>query len=102
MHNVHTPGSPSAVIACLREMVGKGYIKPSNDQALLLEFAEQRDELLAELEAAHTIIRNALTVMTPEQKAMWGRGNESAGVEGEGVTRYHEREAVIAKATGKA
>ena len=57
-------------------------------------------ELLAELQAAHQIIRNALAVMTTEQKAEWGRLNERDGVDGEGITRANEREAVIAKAGG--
>lgn len=57
-------------------------------------------ELLRELQAAHQIIRNALAVMTVEQKEEWGRLNERDGVDGEGVTRANEREAVIAKAGG--
>ena len=56
-------------------------------------------DLLAELKNAHLIIRNALRVMTPEQKSEWGRLNARAGVEGEGVTRANEREAAINKAT---
>lgn len=56
-------------------------------------------ELLAELVAAHRLIVNALQIMTPEQKAAWGRLNEAAGIEGEGVTRYTERAAAIARAT---
>ena len=58
-------------------------------------------DLLAELKNAHLIIRNALRVMTPEQKSEWGRLNARAGVEGEGVTRANEREAAIGKATGE-
>ena len=58
-------------------------------------------DLLAELKNAHLIIRNALRVMTPEQKSEWGSLNARAGVEGEGVTRANEREAAIAKATGE-
>jgi hypothetical protein len=58
-------------------------------------------ELLAELEAAHWIIRYALAVMTSEQKVEWGRLNASAGVDGEGITRANERDAAIAKATGE-
>jgi len=54
--------------------------------------------LLNELEAAHRIIRNALAVMTAEQKAEWGRLNERDGVAGEGISRANEREAVIAQA----
>lgn len=54
-----------------------------------------RIELLAELKAAHTIIRNALAVMTTAQKARWGELNERDGVAGEGITRAHERLALI-------
>lgn len=57
-------------------------------------------DLLRELRAAHQIIRNALAVMTVEQKKEWGRLNERDGVDGEGITRANEREAVIAKAGG--
>ncbi|WP_257812796.1 hypothetical protein [Burkholderia glumae] len=52
-------------------------------------------QLYDELYAAHTIIRNALGVMTMEQKSAWGRANERDEVSGEGVTRAHERQAVI-------
>jgi len=58
-------------------------------------------ELLTELQAAHQIIRNALAVMSTKQKLEWGRRNARDGVEGEGVTRANEREAVIARATGQ-
>jgi hypothetical protein len=58
-------------------------------------------ELLAELLAAHRIIRNALNVMTTEQKVAWGEQNERDGAAGEGVTRANEREVVIAKAEGR-
>lgn len=57
-------------------------------------------ELLCELQAAQQIIRNALAVMTNEQKEEWGRLNWRGGVVGEGITRANEREAVIAKAGG--
>lgn len=52
-------------------------------------------EALKELESAHTIIRHALNLMTPKQKAAWAAQNESAGVDGEGATRANEREALI-------
>lgn len=55
-------------------------------------------ELLAELKASHTIIRNALSIMTTEQKAAWGKANARDDVDGEGVTRANEREAIFAKA----
>lgn len=54
--------------------------------------------LLQELEAAHQIIRNALNIMTPEQKTAWWHMNERDGVDGEGITRANERAEVIAKA----
>lgn len=56
--------------------------------------------LLRELQAAHQIIRHALAMMTTEQKAGWGHLNAAAGVDGEGITRANEREAVIAMAGG--
>lgn len=56
-------------------------------------------ELLEELTASHAIIINALQVMTTEQKAEWGRLNAEAGVDGDGITRYHERAAAITRAT---
>ncbi len=56
-------------------------------------------ELLAELQAAHTIIRNALSLMTPAQKLQWGILNERDGVEGEGVTRANERLELLTRAS---
>lgn len=58
-------------------------------------------ELLSELQAAHQIIKNALSVMTPKQKLAWAAKNEVDGVIGEGDTRANERLAVINKATGE-
>ncbi|MFV5212724.1 hypothetical protein ACLIIZ_03215 [Azonexus caeni] len=58
-------------------------------------------ELLAELKAAHLIIRHALSIMTVEQKRKWSALNERAGVSGDGVTRANEREAVINKTEEK-
>lgn len=59
-------------------------------------------DLLAELQKAHLIILNALALMTAEQKGNWARANDRDGVIGEGTTRFHERRAAIAKATGSA
>lgn len=53
---------------------------------------------LNELKAAHQIIRNALATITIDQKAEWGRLNARDGVDGEGVTRANERDAVLARA----
>ena len=58
-------------------------------------------ELLKELKAAHQIIRNALNVMTMEQKTKWTELNNAQGLVDFGATWANERELVIAKATGK-
>jgi hypothetical protein len=60
--------------------------------------ATTNEDLVTELEFAHQIIRNALHVMSTEQKAEWGRRNAYSNCDGEGVTRAHEREAVIRRA----
>ena len=62
---------------------------------------QNNNELLAELQHAHKIIRNALAVMTLDQKMIWSEMNARDGCDGEGVTRANEREAVIARATGE-
>lgn len=62
---------------------------------------EAAPELLEELQHAHLIIRNALQIMTTEQKQTWAVQNSFHGCDGEGVTRAHERSAAIARATGK-
>jgi hypothetical protein len=51
--------------------------------------------LLAELQHAETIIKTMLGAMTVQQKIKVGAQLEAAGVAGEGMTRYHERRAVI-------
>jgi hypothetical protein len=58
-------------------------------------------ELLAELEAAEQIILAMLNVMTQEQKTAADEKLTLAGVSTGGMTRYHERRAVIAKAHGQ-
>lgn len=60
--------------------------------------APSGDKVLDELRAAHLIIRNTLAVMTTEQKVRLSELNARDGVDGEGVTRANEREAVIAEA----
>ena len=44
-------------------------------------------ELLAELQAAHKIIRNARIVMSVEEEIEWGRLNAADEVDGEDITR---------------
>ena len=64
--------------------------------------AQINADLLAELQAAHQIIRNALNIMTAEQKIAWAVKNVRDVVDGEGITRANEREAVINKAMNHA
>lgn len=58
--------------------------------------------LLTELQAANQIIRNALNIMTTDQKIAWAVKNAQDGVDGEGETRANERDAVINKAKAHA
>jgi len=55
-------------------------------------------DLLRELKHAHQIIQNALNLMTIDQKFHWCEANARDGVDGDGITRYHERETVIKRA----
>jgi hypothetical protein len=61
-----------------------------------------RAQLQRELQLAHEIIRNALALMTPAQRTDWALMNAASGNDSEGTTRFHERAAVIARATGEA
>ncbi|HBD35944.1 hypothetical protein [Cupriavidus sp. UBA2534] len=74
------------------------------DQASLRQavLANRNEELLRELQHAHRIIQNGLQIMSVTQTSVWGERNARDGVDGEGTTRYHERAAVLARATGSA
>lgn len=65
-------------------------------QASVVPAIGDGDSLLAELQAAHAIIRNALAVMATEQKMKWGELNERDHVAGEEITRANERARAIA------
>jgi len=69
--------------------------QPATRQATL---DNSRAELLRELQYAHQIIQNALNLMTIDQKFSWCEANARYGVDGDGITRYHERETVITRA----
>ena len=58
-----------------------------------------KNDLLYELEAAHQIIKNALSLMSAAQKNAWARKNQCDGLIDFGATRANERETVINKAT---
>lgn len=58
--------------------------------------------LLAELQHAHALLLLALKHMPDEQKWKFAADSEAAGIGTEGATRYHERRAAIAAATGSA
>lgn len=74
------------------------------DQASLRQAAATncQADLLRELQHAHRIIQNGLQIMSVLQKSVWAERNAHDGVDGEGTTRFHERAAVLAKATGSA
>lgn len=69
----------------------------ADDYATVLE---TREELLAELQAAHRLLSLALGCMTSAGQAKFARQSEIVGLGTDGATRHHERAAVIAKATG--
>lgn len=48
-----------------------------------------------EILLAHQIIKNALNLMTPAQKAKWAKLNAQDGCDGEGATRANERLLVL-------
>ena len=68
-------------------------------QALL---DNSRAELLRELQASHRIIRNMLGLLSVSQVAVLAERNARDLVDGEGITRANEREAVIRRAGGVA
>lgn len=80
------------------EVVGPVLYRPQASVALAVGNGAM---LLAELKAAHDIIRNALAVMTTEQKAKWGELNERGQVAGDGITRANERALAIAAASNE-
>jgi len=57
-----------------------------------------KSKILAELKAAHQIIKNALAIMTVAQKNEWSQRNDADGLVDLGATRAHERGAVISEA----
>lgn len=74
--------------------------EPIDEPTAEPERADLAPELLAELRAAHQIIRNALALMTLEQKNQLARINADSGIDGEGATRANERQALIERAGG--
>ena len=73
----------------VRHLEGMGLAAPSyssNANAKLL---------YRELCFADSIIKNALAIMTQEQKADWAKRNAATGCDSEGTTRANERERVL-------
>jgi hypothetical protein len=64
--------------------------------------SDTAQRLLSELQHADTIIMVMLGAMTVQQKIKVGAQLEAAGVAGEGMTRHHERRAVIEAANAVA
>ena len=77
---------------------GSTFTRLSDEQQANARLIAAAPDLLDELRKAHQIIRNALAVMTTEQKSKWGRLNERDAVDGEGITRANERQSVIVRA----
>ncbi|WP_454710984.1 hypothetical protein [Cupriavidus nantongensis] len=74
------------------------------DQAAIRQAVldNSRAELLRELQASHRIIRNMLGLLSVSQAQVLAERNARDGVDGEGITRANEREAVIRRAGGQA
>ena len=74
------------------------------DQAAIRQAVldNSRAELLRELQASHRIIRNMLGLLSINQVAVLAERNALDQVDGEGITRANEREAVIRRAGGAA
>lgn len=95
-------GTRIAILGNLRGRMGMQGRIPTSEVEANARMVAAAPDLLAELRHAHTIIRNALKIMTTEQQWKWGELNEIASdIPGEGVTRTHEREAVIKRAEGR-
>ena len=78
---------------------GWGHTHPSKLNAHLFAAAP---ELLAELQAAHKLLQLALKHMGGERQSLFAAESDRLGLGTDGATRYHERAAVLAKATGAA
>lgn len=74
------------------------------DQAAIRQAVldNSRAELLRELQASHRIISNMLGLLSISQVAVLAERNARDQVDGEGITRSNEREAVIRRAGGQA
>ena len=109
MADKHTPGPLRASFTKISDVIAENgalVAKCNNLTGLVNLQANARlfaaaPDLLNELRAAHQIIRNALNLMTLDQKLEWASANEAGDVSGEGATRANEREAAIKKATGE-
>lgn len=62
--------------------------------------ANLTQQLAAELQAAHGIIKLALNIVSGQQRQGWLDAVCQAGLDGEGITRANERLALIALARG--
>lgn len=71
---------------------------PSSNRALTSSTTFEIDDLINELNRADAIIATMLRLMSAKQKNTASTILEDAGISPEGMTRYHERKAVIAAA----
>ena len=106
--------APVNVLAVLRRTseglhgVADGCVNPELAQAMrdrAIEFDVARATVataVAELEKAHRIIRIALNTLPPDAKRDFFAQVVEAGLDGEGITRANEREALLARCGGAA
>ena len=87
-------GQGPVLVATVRRTQGHDAEVAANG-ALLAAAPELLDELLR----ADVVIQIMLWLMTAEQKAHMAEMLEASLIAGEGATRYHERRAVIERAT---
>ena len=87
LYGVTLPGAAGAVVC----HTGNG---PNSEKHARL--IAMLPELMNEHEKADQIIRNAMQLMTTEQKREWGLANERDDVDGDGISRANERMSLLA------
>jgi hypothetical protein len=97
----HTPWRAHGTTVYFANNAGGFDVRACPDPEEKARLCAAAPDLLAELEAAHQIIRNALNLMSLDQQIKWSEINERAGLITDGATRANEREAIIAKAGGQ-
>ncbi|WP_298407655.1 hypothetical protein [Janthinobacterium sp.] len=82
-------------IICITPFVKIGISAANEMEALIATAVNAHQVLVDELTAAEQIIQAMLNAMTAPQKRAVHESLATAGVSGEGMTRYHERRAAL-------